>query len=371
MNVDKLIDTQLDYIATIYRDIETRIIMQIAEMIERNGKITGTGEYNLKRLQQLTGLDRQVIEEISRISGKPMQEVVNSIRAIGINSIDFETYRTAYDRGILLKNIDVLNLNPMLKALTDEASGIIKSVETKALEHSFKAYKSAIDIANIEVTLGTKTPTVAIKDAVKTIASKGITSATYLRQGKEVEMSLEPTVNRIVRTEFIKASNKVSHEVGVELDVEDWYVTQHIGARDKGLGYENHEKWQGQVYSTKELETVCGYETGDMLGLGGYNCRHRHYGYIKGISIPIPEKIDTDLNARVYNLTQTQRRYEREIRNAKRVKEAMTRIDNEDAVAEVDRQQKIIRARQKSLRSLINKNNDVLRRDYSREQIYS
>lgn len=371
MKVDRLIDTQLDYIATIYRDIETRIIVQIAEMIERNGRITATGEYNLKKLQQLTGLDKQVIEEISRISGKPMQEVLNSIRAIGIESVDFEMYRTAYDRGLLINNVDRLNINPMLKTLTDEASGIIKSVETKAMEHSFKAYKRAIDIANIEVMLGTKTPTVAIKDAVKDIASKGITSATYLRQGQEVKMSLEPTVNRIVRAEFIKASNKVSHGVGKELEVEHWYVTQHLGARDKGLGYENHEQWQGQIYTTEELLTECGYESGDMLGLGGYNCRHRHYGYIKGISLPIPDKIDTEANARVYALTQAQRRYEREIRNAKRVKEAMGKLEIEEAIEEVARQNKIIKARQKSLRQLISNNNDVLRRDYSREQIYS
>lgn len=369
--VDKLIDTQADYIARLYRDIETNIIVEIAKSIERHGKITGTTEYNLKRLQAIIGLDREILQEISRISGKPLEEIVKSIEAIGIGSIDFEMYRTAYDRGLLLNSIDNIALEPMILAMTDKTTGIIRSVETKAREHTLKEFKRAIDTANIQVQLGVKTPRQATVEAVKDIARQGITSATYLRDGKEVNMSLEPYVFRVVRTEMVQSSNEVSNQVGQELGVEHWYVTQHIGARDKGIGYENHEKWQGQVYTTEELETECGYQSGDMLGLGGYNCRHRHYGFIKGISVPPPPKIDTDINARAYDLSQTQRRYERSIRESKRVIKALEQLDNEDAIKEIVKEKKLLRTRQGRVRQLVADNQDVLRRDYSREQIYS
>lgn len=55
-----------------------------------------------------------------------------------------------------------------------------------------------------------------------------------------------------------------------------------MGARNTGTGYQNHQSWQGKVFSSEEMRTVCG--KGQMLGFGGINCYHIAFAFIPGIS---------------------------------------------------------------------------------------
>ena len=69
-------------------------------------------------------------------------------------------------------------------------------------------------------------------------------------------------------------------------------VSAHRGARDKGIGPENHKSWQGKCYHIggdktvdgvlyPDFERVTGYGTGE--GLAGWNCRHHWTAYIPGV----------------------------------------------------------------------------------------
>ena len=55
-----------------------------------------------------------------------------------------------------------------------------------------------------------------------------------------------------------------------------------MGARNTGTGYLNHQSWQGKVYSSEEMRTVCGL--GEMLGFAGINCYHIRFPFLPGIS---------------------------------------------------------------------------------------
>lgn len=367
--VDNLIQEESFRLSMIYREIETDILIEIAKMIKLHG-LTPSGEYLLTRLNEINSLDMNVIEQISQISGKPLEDILSVMESIGIKSIDFPMYRQAFASSLIIGDIDKLNVDPFIKAMQDETTGIIKGVQTKALQQSFVAYRNTLDRAVISVNTGLLTPNQAMVNSIKQLAKEGITGSTYLREGKPINMGLEPTIYRVLRTEFIKTSNDVSHNVGLELGVKDWYITQHEGARYKvhKHAYENHSKWQGTVVTTDELSSIAGY--GEITGLGGINCRHRHYAYIKGVSVEPPKQISQEENKVVSDLITKQRRYEREIRESKR--EILLLSENK-GVEEFDNaiiaQNVILRRRQAKMRRLIKDSNGVLRRSSARERV--
>lgn len=367
MNIDDLIDDEAFRISLLYREIETDILVDIADMI-RDGGISATGEYQLERLASINKLDLNALNTISKISGKPLNEILDVIQSIGIKSIDYGLYRTAFERSLLFNDIDKLDVNPFIKAMKDEATGYIKGVQTHAKQQAFKQFRNSIDKAILSVNTGLYTPQQAMVRSVKELAKSGINGATYLREGKPFNMGIEPVVYRAIRTEFIKTSNEVSHEVGIELGVEKWYVSQHLGARDTGIGFENHQSWQGKVYTTDELTTICGWR--EMLGLGGINCRHRHYAYIDGVSVLPPPVIAEEENAKVYSLTQKQRHYERAIREAKREILMLERFkDVEGFDIEIKKSKTVLRHRQKRIRELIANSDGILRRNSANERV--
>ena len=353
----------------LYREIETEILIEIARMIKNNGYITATQEYQLDRLLKINSLDMEVVKTVSQITNTPLNDILKVISDVGIASIDFPMYRKAFAKGII-DDIDKLELDPFIKAMIDETTGYIKGVQTKALQQSFIEYRNAIDKAVLSVNSGIKTPNQAMVDSVRELAKVGITGSNYLREGKVVNMGIEPTVYRILRTEFIKTSNDVSHEVGKELGVDTWYITQHLGSRYKvhKHEYENHSKWQGTVVTTNELYSVAGYK--EITGLGGINCRHRHYAYIEGVSVKPPQQINEFENKQVSDLVTKQRNHERMIRQSKRSILMLGQLgDNEEVNNAIINEKVILKRRQAKIRNLIAQSNGVLRRNSANERV--
>lgn len=369
--VDKLITDKTVYIAELYRDIEANVLIDIAKMIKTNGYITATGKYELEALQRIVSLDRGVLEQLKRMTGKPMSEIVGLLEDIGISSIDYDLFRSAYERGLVIGNIDTLNVFTPIRAIQKSLTGDLKRLQTVATQNSMKEYRKALDIASLNVELGIMTTDQAVVQAVRELAKQGITSATYIgKNGNEINQSIETVVTRHVRTQFISVSNETSHFVGEELGVEYWYITQHLGARDtwKKDKWEDHESWQGSVVTTEELFSKCGFR--EMLGLGGINCRHRQYAYIEGVSVPPPPKIDSEENAIVTSLKNKQRSYERAIRDSKRIIMTLEQLgDNEEVVKQLRVDKKLLKKRQDRLRNFVKENNKYLVREYNRERV--
>ena len=366
--VDLHIQSKTEYITLLYREIETELIYAIVEMLVNKG-YTATAELKLKKLMELTnihGLDKEVLTIVSKITGKPLKEIQKAIPSVSEASIDYKELNKALDLGLIAAPPSVVSLKSTLERSLEDVTKEIGLVQTKIREYAYKDVRRIIDKMVLETQLGTMTNDQAIAKAVQELARQGITASTYLREGKEVKVPLETTLNRIVRTEFIDLANKSNEDMAQSLDVEHVYVSQHLGARNKGIGYENHEKWQGKVYNMDELESVCGY--GEMLGLGGINCRHIFFPHIKGVSV-VPKRIDDKENTRVYELTQIQRRYERAIRESKRTIHALERVPTEEAQTLIAQEKKLLRNRQARIRHFIKQNSDVLKRDYSREKV--
>lgn len=196
-----------------------------------------------------------------------------------------------------------------------------------------QSFIQAADQAYMQVVTGTFSYQDAIRSAIKKVVGDGI-NVRYASGAKE---QIDSAMRKVVLTGVSKTAGDIQMERARELGVAHVEVSAHIGARNRGTGPMNHEEWQGAVYSLfgdtryPDFITTTGYGTGE--GLHGWNCRHSFYPFFEGISRAFyDEKSRTELQRDVtyrgkkmsqYEASQIQRYIERNIRQAKREKQAL------------------------------------------------
>lgn len=137
----------------------------------------------------------------------------------------------------------------------------------------------SLDKAMLGIATGAKTYSQAIGDVIDEMTASGVRVVDYA-SGKSDR--IEVAARRAVMTGIAQMTDKVNEKNAEELGTDYWEVDWHMGARNTGSGYLNHQSWQGKVYSSEEMRTVCGL--GQMLGFAGINCYHIRFPFLPGIS---------------------------------------------------------------------------------------
>lgn len=206
------------------------------------------------------------------------------------------------------------------------------------------AYRNELDKAMIKLCTGTFSQEKVLNDVIHNLAQSGLRSIDY---ASGYSMQLDTAAKTALRTGCGQIAAKIMDENIVRTNENLVYVSKHWGARNKGIGVENHELWQGKVYFIKPGEDYSEeakrigqdrimdvwYSTGyspdgshvnNPLGLHGYNCRHQHYvWFLDASSLPDeqPEPSPVTINGKTYDyyqMTQKMRYMERNIRALKR-----------------------------------------------------
>ena len=150
-------------------------------------------------------------------------------------------------------------------------------------------------------------------------------------------------------------------------------VSQHPGARPLCYPYQGKfYSWSGAsgTYTDgngikHKYRGIQSTSYGKPAGLFGINCGHYPLPQIPKVTIPQDKPVqDKGENDRLYRESQQQRAYERDIRNAKRKREAFAKAGLDDAAKE---QEAVIRAKQERMREFIKQTGRTRR--YDREQI--
>ena len=228
-------------------------------------------------------------------------------------------------------------------------------------------YRRELDKAMIKICTGTMNKEQVVHDTVHSLADSGIRTIDF---GSGRSMQLDTAVKLAIRTGAHQLSGKIM-DANIKQTGENLvYVSKHWGARNTGTGHANHEQWQGKVYFIKDgtdysgeakrigqdrimsLYHATGYSVdgsrlNDPFGLYGFNCRHKHYVWFKGVSQypdedPQPEPVT--INGRTYDyyaISQKMRSMERSIRALKREREALKALDMDTKEVSVKIKQKI------------------------------
>lgn len=371
----KDIDSLSQPIINIYSQIELDLIKEIARRFDLNDEIGGTMEWQLKKLDELGVLNANTVKVIASYSEKSEQEILNMLKKAQLANINMTELEKAYKQGSITIDPTSIKTNSafveVLELSYKELSNTYRLIQTKALESAKQAYMNIINRSYIEVATGTYDYQTAIKRAIKDMAQNGISGATYKRNGKLVQYSLEGTVRRDTLTAVNKLANKSSETLCEELGAEYVEISSHLGARTHPTNpIADHAGWQGKVFkidgSDEEypnLKESTGYPD-DILGLGGVNCRHRMFPFFPDISTPNPIRFNEEENRRVYELTQKQRAMERRMRQLKKEQAAAKEIGDKETAKKLNEK---ITEQSNRIDEFCKKNG--LRRDHSRELV--
>ena len=193
-----------------------------------------------------------------------------------------------------------------------------------------KVYQKILDDAAAQVFSGAFDYNTAIKNAVKRLTYSGLQMVDYASGWHN---RADVAARRAVMTGVSQLSAQYAEQAAEVLQTDYREITAHQGARDTGVGWQNHKNWQGKVYSVKagdkypSIYAVCGW--GEVDGLEGANCRHHHFPFVEGISERTytdeqlanidPPPFDYQGKAyTAYEATQKQRQIETAMRKCKR-----------------------------------------------------
>lgn len=278
----------------IMRDLEMSIMQEIIERIKAVSQITPITDWLLVRITAI-GMSKS---KIKRLIGEAIRESdlrVDDIYEQAVHS-DFIRNKEIYDAA--KKEYIPYEENKWLQQVVETArrqtKDSLRPMENITQTMGFNVpigggkkvftplseyLERSMDKAMMGIITGTKTYSQAVGDVIDEMTASGIRTVEYA-SGKSDR--IEVAARRAVMTGVAQMTDKVNEKNADDLGTDDWEVDWHMGARNTGTGYLNHQNWQGKVYSSAEMRTICGL--GEMLGFAGINCYHIRFPFIPGIS---------------------------------------------------------------------------------------
>lgn len=262
---------------------------------------------------------------------------------------------------------------PKMDKLMEDITMLEKTALTAAVRNMDDVYRTTLNKVQLMMGTGSITLNEAIDLATRDFLDKGINCIVYA-DGRRVNIA--DYVRMALRTTSTRATLQGAAKRFAELGYDTVLISQYGGCS------ETCEPYQGKIYIDDVFTIWNGERSGDfgksnycdkwfMLlsvairgGLFHPNCRHTMGQYIEGLT-KIPQPIPAEKIREQRELEEKQRAMERKIRALKRKVEG---TQDEKKVKEYKRK---LREEQGKLREFIKEHDDVLRRDYSREKIYS
>lgn len=344
-----------DKLVEMYQDLENWIISDIATRLIKSGELSGTADRELWKLQQMGLHNTEIVKRISEMSGKSRNEVRRLLRDSVMTSFSDDkevlTQISASDIISPLKNnMAILAMNAELIKTSGELDNLTKTT----INQTQKDLLNMLNEVDYRVASGMQSYSSAVCEVLDRYAESGV----MVEYPAGTKRSLEAAVRCCIVTSMNQTAAQVTNVYIAQNKIEYVLVSAHPGARyDKKdpTGISSHDHWQGKAYKIigsepgfPNLLESTGYtidtETGkgtvvNLLGLHGYNCRHSHGPWRKGmVNKYLDENGNVNINAdesqKLYDLQQKQRFLEREIRKTKR--EIMAKKQELDMIAETD-----------------------------------
>lgn len=353
----EVLDALPEELAELYRSLESQLLDEICSRLNLADQLNEVTVQSIRALRS-HGISQQEIERAIRrtanISEKKLTELLDDV---------VERNQRYYTE--LIKIADVTAPQTLLSiedtyAIYEQTRQTFRNITQsmaflvdngRTLLAPARAYQWALDNAVLQVQSGAISYNQAIRYAVKQLADSGIRVADYESGHRD---HIDVAARRAVMTGINQLCSRYSEQSMDYLNTDLVETTAHSGARSTGSGPENHASWQGKVYrwaakprtsrgSYPDFERVTGYGTGP--GLGGWNCRHRFFPFVEGVS----QRAYTDRELReidprpfvyqgktynAYEATQKQREIERTVRRLTREQKAFEAAGlSEDAQA--------------------------------------
>lgn len=333
----ELLDALPEELAELYRSLESQLLDEICSRLNLADQLNEVTVQSIRALRS-HGISQQEIEQAikrtTNIGEKELNKLFDDVVEWNqkyytylINRSDVTAPKTMLSTSdfdaIRKQTLDTFrNLTQSMAFLLDNGRTMLRPAS---------AYQWALDNAVLQIQSGAIGYDQAIKGAVKQLADSGIKTAEYESGHRD---QIDVAARRAVMTGVSQLCSKYTEQSAEYLETPYFEVSAHIGARDTGIGWQNHKEWQGRVYSVRigdkypSIYEVCGL--GYVDGLEGANCRHIRTAFVDGVMERtytdedlehIDDGHDVDFEGKhytAYEATQQQRKIERTVRKLKR-----------------------------------------------------
>lgn len=313
-----------DDIVALYEELNQSAIKCIAKRLVKTEYISDASAWQIKQIQQSGAIYNEIIDELSKISGKSKKELRKLFKEASVKSLSYddEIYKQAGLNPIPLQQSP--SMLAVLEAGIIKTDGIISNLTKTTANGGQVAYINATNDAYMKVSSGVFDYQTAIADAIKSSAKGGL--EVFYPSGHRDK--LDVAIRRATLTGVSQTTGQLTDIHCDEMGCDLVETTAHGGARP------SHAVWQGKVFSRSgnhphypSFIPSTGYGTGP--GLKGWNCRHDFFPFFEGISKRLytnkeleemekPVGTWKDKEYTQYEVTQKQRSYERNLREYKR-----------------------------------------------------
>lgn len=382
-------------IEQVYSHIVDALLVNMAKHFN-SGYSLSTQQWELRKLAELGQLNKESISIIAKMTGQVPEMVQVALENAALDAtrdVEPELKKAVKKGAVQAASADNVlasqSILDALKAYEQQAEQKLNLVNTTMLESTLAQYRKVItntaaierqmqnaqQILNVEtgkVLTGTTSRQTALRRALGQIHKEGITGF-YDRSGRA--WTPEAYVNMDIRTTVHNTAIETVKIRQQDYGVEIFRVSRHSGARPLCYPYQGrYFSWDnssGTFYDGEGKQhryyPISSTSYGKPAGLFGINCGHHPITVIPGVSIPRDRaKQDKEENDKTYQLSQQQRKLEREIRYAKQ-REAMCRAAGDTEGA--NEAKAVVKQKQTDMRSFISQTGRTRRRD--REAIYS
>lgn len=365
--MDEKIEKAIKPLLEMYEKIENDLLIQIASHFSVNEEFLNSDYWRIKKLEEMGLFNQEVIDYISRYSGKTDKEIKRALNKISIDTINMDKLSRLFEDEVLKINPNILINNYVIENIINtaynELSNRFIEMSSKIEKSTREAYLNVVEEAYLKTSMGTHSYQEAIREAINELSNKGINTLTYKtidENGNIVGIrnyDIEGAIRRETLTASRQLSNNISMEVANELNSEYVYLSEHLQCRPQ------HFDWQGTIIKRDDLVKITDY--GSITGLGGINCRHyfeAYFGDARGSDLKSFNKEDCN---EAYKLSQHERYLERGIRKWKRKAEMFKVSDDKEYYSKCKEK---VREWQRRNKQFTEDNN--LKRDYTREHVY-
>lgn len=360
-------DEAIKKLINIYSELESKLLEEIVLHFNINEEFINSDYWRIEKISELGLLNKNIVKYIAEVTNKTPEEIRIALQKIGKDTLNINKLNEAYQGGMLKIDPTILIQNQVVENIVNfsynELTNRFLEISNKIESATREAYLNVVEKAYIQTSNGF-TYKDAIRNALSDLGDRGISTLTYKTVDEEGNIKgirhydIEGAVRRELVTADHNLVNKINQSVAEELNVEYLYLSEHIKCRPQ------HFPWQGTIIKKEDLVKVTKY--GEVDGLGGPNCKHYptpYFGKARGKEL---KKISLEEATEQYNLSQQQRYLERGIRRWKRKAEIFKKNGDVEEYAICQNKIKEWQLRNKKF----TENND-LRRDYIREDIYS
>ena len=359
----------------IYQNLELQIIEEIATRIANFGYANTVVLNDIKIAQEMGFLYQNIVRLVAEYNNTSYEKVAEIFNQAGAQTLKFD------DKIYTEAGLNPLSINQspsmvqILNSTIEKTTGNLQNLVMTTAISSQTAFYNAMNMAYMEVSTGVKSYSQSILDSIKKLADTG----GYITYPSGRQMSIESAVRMNIITGVNQTCGKLQELRANELGWDLMELTAHSGARP------SHAEWQGKIVSRsgqKGYLSLSDIGYGTATGFKGINCRHDWYPYYKGSARTYTQKeLNKWKNEKVeyngqkismYDATQKQRYFERNIRQDKKnlkAQQAILTSNNKDIdIEQVQSEIRNIKANEKANREALDDflKQTGLRKDNSR-----